>query len=159
MRAPGRGVSTLSLVVIAGAVACGGKSTTTSTSQKTVTLHRLETCLNARFHSDNVEREAEPANPTTVEALYAAARRQDLAVSLSGGGTAFVIVFPSASAAKAAAKASPIAEHLVVRDNTVTAFVHAPPPASAPPAKQRAQLALISPPAKDAGGIQAWACA
>src|SRR5207237_9129694 len=121
----------------------GGSAPSSSTCQKTVTLQGLEACLNARFHSDNVEREAEPVNPTTVEALYAAARRQDLAVSLPGGGTAFVIVFPSVSAANAAAKASPIAEHVVVRDNTVTAFVHAPPPASAPPARQRAQLAPI----------------
>ena len=136
-------------------VGCGETSTSSSASRRTVTLKGLEACLNARFHSDNVEREAEPVNPTTVEALYAAGRRRDLAVSLSGGGTAFVIVFRSVSTANAAAKASPIAEHVVVRDNTVTAFVHAPPPASAPPAKQRAQLALISPPAKDAAGIQA----
>jgi hypothetical protein len=88
-------------------------------------------------------------NPASLEELYVAARQHDFAVTLSNGGTAYVFVLPSASEATSTANASAVSGHLLVRDNTVTAYVHSPPASSAPPAQQKASLPLIAAPGRD----------
>jgi hypothetical protein len=122
-----------------------------------VTFQAMVACLNGGFGSDNVESDVSPVNPPQLLPLYAAAQQHDVAVTLSNGGAGYVFVFPSAPKASAAAKASPVSDQFVVRDNTVTAYVHAPPPASAPPAKQGAPRALIVPPGTD--GTTLLSCA
>jgi len=151
------------LLIGACATGCGGSSASSGAkersgnSQKRVTFQLVLACLNKGFGSDNVERDVQPVNPPQLEPLYAVAQQHDVAVTLSNGGTGYVFVLTSASEATAAAKASPVSAHLVVRDNTVTAYVHAPPPASAPPAEQRAPLALIPPPQKEASLVDGCA--
>jgi hypothetical protein len=149
--------SVASLVVLAAVSGCGGSSSSSisshtsssGTSARVVSLQALEACLNMAFHSENVESDVQPVNPASLEELYAAGRQRDFAVTLSNGGTAYVFVLPSASEATSAANASALSGHLLVRDNTVTAYVHSPPPSSAPPAQQKASLPLIAAPGRD----------
>lgn len=157
MRVRGLAVVTAAFVVAAGAGGCGGSSGSSSSStasQKTVTFDAMLACLNKAFHSGNVESDVGPVNPPQLLQLYAAVKQHDVAVTLSNGGTGYVFVFPSAAKAAAGAKASPVSDQLAVRANIVTAYVHAPPPAGAPPAKQRAPLALIVPPGPDGTLVQ-----